>query len=441
MLLDQRSLGQTMHRSFHLAWERTSSRRVDSVQAQRAEVLGRLFHEYHGAAFSLRLWDGWQWSSSANERPGCTIVIATPEALNTLIARPNELTVGEEFIRGDLDVEGDLFSVFEVTEHLFNRPKGQLQRLLEKLSGAAFGLRQRLRHGAVNSRNRDRLSIAYHYDLPAEFFEPWLGRSLVYSCAYFLNADDSLEAAQEQKLDLICRKLALRRGERFLDIGCGWGSLVLRAAEQWHAIAQGVTLSREQAEVVRRRIASSRAKNRCSVELSDYRDLRGAEIFDKIASIGMFEHVGLKNLPTYFGIVKRLLRPGGLFLNHGIARSATSPVRESSFIRRYVFPDGKLVTLSETLHAAESRGLEVRDVENLREHYELTLRRWVDGLQRNADSLIQRVSKTKYRIWLLYAAGCAAAFRRGDMAVHQVLLSRPVRGKSSMPLTRASWYC
>jgi cyclopropane-fatty-acyl-phospholipid synthase len=440
MLLDQRTVGQTMDRSFHLEWERSSGHMVDSDQAQRAAILRSVFQEHRGTAFAIRLWNGWQWSSSANETAACAIVIANPDALSTLIARPNEVTLGEAFVRGDLDVEGDLFSVFEVAEHLFNRPKGFRQRVLERLGGAALGLQQRLKQGAVNSRKRDRLSIAYHYDLPAEFFEPWLGRSMVYSCAYFDDRGDSLEAAQERKLDLICRKLGLQQGERFLDIGCGWGSLVLRAAEKWDARADGITLSREQVEVGRRRIASSDAKARCSVELRDYRDLTGEGTYDKIASVGMFEHVGPKNLPVYFGIVKRLLRPGGLFLNHGIARTATLPARESSFIRRHVFPDGKLVTLSETLNAAEAQGLEVRDVENLREHYELTLRRWADGLQKNADSLIQRVSKTKYRIWLLYAAGCAAAFRRGDMAVHQVLLSRPDPGKSSMPLTRANWY-
>jgi len=413
---------------------------ADSVQARRAATLSSVFRDYHGPAFAIRLWDGWQWSSSANERPRCTIAIATQDALATLIVRPNEVTLGEAYIHGDLDVEGDLFSVFEVTEHLFNRSKGLKQRTLEKLGGAAYRMGQRLKHGAVNSKSRDRLSIACHYDLPVEFFEPWLGRTMVYSCAYFRDPGDSLDAAQTRKLDLICRKLSLQPGERFLDIGCGWGSLVLHAAKRWHVRAEGITLSEQQAEVGRRRIAQSGAEDCCSVGLLDYRDLKGTATYDKIASIGMFEHVGRKNLPGYFGIVKRLLRPGGLFLNHGIARSAVSPVRESSFVQRYVFPDGKLVTLAETIAGAESQGFEIRDVENLREHYELTLRRWVDGLERNADALIQKVSRMKYRIWLLYTAGCAAAFRRGDIAVHQVLMSRPDRGRSRVSLTREKWY-
>lgn len=179
----------------------------------------------------------------------------------------------------------------------------------------------------------------------------------------------------------------------------------------------------------------------CSVELRDYRELPdGKGAFDKIASVGMVEHVGLKNLQLYFGIAHRLLRPGGLFLNHGIARADTSTVRQSSFIERHVFPDGRLVTLPDMLRAAESQGLEIRDVENLREHYELTLRRWVIGLRQNADRLLQQVSKTTYRIWLLYTAGSAAAFHRGDIGVYQVLLSRPDKGRSGLPLTRSDLY-
>ena len=213
------------------------------------------------------------------------------------------------------------------------------------------------------------------------------------------------------------------------------------AAQRHGAQAQGITISREQAETARRRIGQAGLGQLCAIELRDYRSLEdGRQPFDKIASVGMFEHVGLKRLPEYFGIAYRLLRPGGVFLNHGIARSDTSPIRQSSFIDRYVFPDGHLVTLSQALAAAESQGLEVRDVENLREHYELTLRCWVEGLRRNAETLRSLVSSTTYRTWLLYMAGSAAAFHRGDIGVYQVLLSRPDRGLSHLPLTREDWY-
>lgn len=412
-----------------------------SVQAYKTTPFSAVFQGYEGPAFAIRLWDGRFWSSSERDAPVCTFVLKSQKALASLIVSPNEVTLGEAFIHGGLDVEGDFFSAFSIAEHLFNRPRGFWQQMREKLAGSALGLWQRVRLGSLHSLERDSSSISYHYDQPVEFFKPWLGRSLVYSCAYFQAACDPLDAAQEQKLELICTKLGLRQSERFLDIGCGWGSLILHAAGRRGAQAHGITLSREQAETAQRRIRQAGLEHCCSAELRDYRKLeetRGS--FDKIASIGMVEHVGLKNLPLYFGIAKRLLRPGGLFLNHGIARSSVSPVRKSSFIDRYVFPDGRLVTLPEVLSATESQGLEVRDVENLREHYDLTLRHWVEGLRRNEAMLLQRVPRTTYRIWLLYTAGSAAAFRRGDIAVYQVLCSRPDKGKSYLPLTRHGWY-
>ncbi len=414
---------------------------AESAQARKTTTLNTLFQGYDGPPFAVRLWDGWHWSSSANKGPVCTIVVNNPEALASLVVRPSEVTLGDAYIHGDLDVEGDLFAVFQVAEHLFNRPRSLRQQFVDKCAGTAFDIAQWLRHGSENSRGRDRASIAYHYDLPVAFYEPWLGESLVYSCAYFGRPEDSLDAAQEQKLDLICRKLRLQPGEHFLDIGCGWGSLVLHAARKRHAHAEGVTLSRAQAATGKRRIDEAGAADCCSIELKDYRELpNGKRDFDKIASVGMFEHVGLKNLPLYFGIAYRLLKPGGLLLNHGIARSDAWPVRTNSFIARYVFPDGRLVTLSETLRAAECQGFEVRDVENLREHYELTLRRWVAGLRQNAERLVQQVSATTYRIWLLYTAGSAAAFHRGAIGVYQVLLSRPDHGHTGLPLTRSDLY-
>jgi cyclopropane-fatty-acyl-phospholipid synthase len=417
-----------------------ASAMAHSIHSQRSKVLDSLFQGYEGPAFAIRLWDGWSWSSSTSHKPACTLVLENPKALASLLASPNEVTLGEAFIRGDLDVEGDIFSVFSLAQHLFNRPRSLRRQMIEKTSATLFGLGQWFQHGPLHSRRSDRASISYHYDQPARFFEPWLGRSFAYSCAYFRTPEDSLDLAQEQKLQLICQKLRLQPFDRFLDIGCGWGSLVLHAARQG-AQAQGITLSREQAETARRRIAEAGLERRCSASLRDYRDLKSVpQSFDKIASVGMFEHVGLRNLPRYFSTAYRLLRPGGVFLNHGIARAALSPIPENSFIDRYVFPGGRLVTLTETLSAAESQGLEVRDVENLREHYNLTLRRWVEGMRRNADALLKNVSKTTYRIWLLYMAGSAAAFRRGDIAVYQVLFSRPDRGNSQLPLTREDWY-
>ncbi|HEV2383606.1 MAG TPA: cyclopropane-fatty-acyl-phospholipid synthase family protein [Terriglobia bacterium] len=403
--------------------------------------LSSLFDGYRGPAFSVRLWDGWGWNSAADERIQCTLVVNTPHALLSLASGADEAALGEEFIHKRLDVKGDLFAAFPVIEFLLQRPAGLRHRVAEALLSCAVEVERWFENGLRHSEKRDQASIAYHYDLPVSFYRPWLGETLAYSCAYFRSIDDSLDRAQTQKLDLICRKLRLKRGEHFLDIGCGWGSLVLHAAGQHHAIAHGITLSREQEAVANRRIAQAGLDSRCNVEFRDYRECRELkEEFDKIASVGMYEHVGLSNLPRYFKTVHGLVKPGGVFLNHGIARSQASVPRKNSFIDRYVFPDGKLVTITQAIEAAEGAGFEVRDVENLREHYELTLRKWVEGLKRNENALLKLVPETTYRIWLLYTAGSAAAFHRGDVAVYQVLLSRPDRGWSRLPLLREDWY-
>jgi cyclopropane-fatty-acyl-phospholipid synthase len=432
---------------------------LTSVSCQRSNLLESLFKGYDGPAFGIRLWDGWNWVSSENETPRCTLVLRSARALEAMMLRPSEVTLGEAFLANEIDVEGDIFAVFAMAEHLFHTPRSRRQRVLETASRVASGIAQRWKKGRRHSIARDQAVISHHYDLPVDFYRPWLGESLVYSCAYFKSPEDDLAAAQANKLELICRKLRLNRDDRFLDIGCGWGSLPLHAAAHHGAYARGITISREQAAVAAARIAEGQMTQSCGVELLDYRKAKERlGDFDKIASVGMFEHVGLKNLPQYFRTVHEMLRPGGVFLNHGIARAEAAKerslpilraltrvpllrnLRTSSFIDKYVFPDGELVTLSDAMHAAEAAGFEVRDVENLREHYELTLRAWVEGLRWNAGTLLEKVSETTYRTWLLYMAGCAAAFRRGDIAVYQMLLSRPERGASRIPLTREDWY-
>lgn len=412
-----------------------------SGEERRRNVLNSLFSNYSGPTFAIHLWDGWCWHSTQNQKPQCTIEIVNSDALELLIANPNEVCLSEAFIRGEIDVKGDLFSVFTVGEHLLTRPTTLRKELLQRITETLFGVGNLLRKGARHSPGRDRSAIEHHYDQPFEFYQPWLGKSLTYSCAYFRDAEETLDSAQANKIDLICRKLRLQPFEQFLDIGCGWGSLMLHAAKEYGAYAHGITLSKEQERVANRRIEEGHQTQSCKVELRDYRTLTDVSIpYDKIASIGMFEHVGLKNLPQYFATVRQALKPGGTFLNHGIARAHHSPARKSSFINRYVFPDGELVTLSQANTAAESAGFEVRDVENLREHYELTLRHWVEDLQHHADAVLKHVSESTYRIWLLYMAGSAAAFRRGDIGIYQTLLSRTDQGQSRLPLTREDWY-
>ena len=440
------------------------SEMLTSVYCEQAGLFESIFEGYDGPPFGIRLWDGWCWTSSAKDNPRFTLIVRSEDALEAMLARPSEITLGEAFLANDIDVEGDIFSVFAMAEYIFHRPRGRRQRMLEAASQAVSGVAHWWKEGKRHSIERDRSAISHHYDQPVDFYRPWLGESLVYSCGYFKSADDDLAAAQANKLELICRKLRLCRDDRFLDIGCGWGSLVLHAASRHDVYARGITISREQAEVAASRVEAAQMTQSCGVELLDYRQAQGhLGTFDKIASIGMFEHVGLKSLSEYFRTVYEMLRPGGVFLNHGIARaeSATDSdsrlltrskfpilqripllrsLRSPSFIDKYVFPDGELVTLSDALRAAESAGFEVRDVENLREHYELTLRAWVEGLKKNSGALLKQVSEVTYRTWLLYMAGSAAAFRRGDIAVYQMLLSRPDRGDSRLPLTREGWY-
>jgi cyclopropane-fatty-acyl-phospholipid synthase len=423
----------------------------------RARHFQTLFEEYKGAPFAIRLWDGWSWNWPKDRLPLCTVTFKTPAAFAALMVKPSEITLGEAYLDGEIDLEGDIFSVFEIAEHLFRTPRARRKRVIEMLSFIAAEMVKRWTTGRSHSPNRDSQAISHHYDQPAAFYAPWLGDSWVYSCAYFGTPHDDLTTAQINKLSLICRKLRLQAGDRFLDIGCGWGSLVLHAAAEFKAYAQGITISHEQVAVARRRIESARLKQSCRVDLLDYRRAPATFTpFDRIASIGMFEHVGLKNLPRYFRTVYEILKPGGVFLNHGIACAAHArsgwfatwlnsiPILRragsSLFIEKYVFPEGELATISEALRAAEAAGFEVRDVDNLREHYELTLRAWVRGLQANASEVRRLVSEATYRTWLLYLAGSAVEFRRGDLIVYQPLLSRTNEGRSCLPLTRSDWY-
>jgi cyclopropane-fatty-acyl-phospholipid synthase len=294
--------------------------------------------------------------------------------------------------------------------------------------------------GSIHSKERDRQAITYHYDRSNDFYALWLDRRMVYSCAYFATPDDDIDTAQERKLDYICRKLRLQPGERLLDIGCGWGGLVMYAAQHYGVEAYGITLSQQQAELAQKRIAEAGLSERCRVEVRDYRDVNEEHSFDKIVSVGMFEHVGQALLPTYFQQAWHLLRPGGVFLNHGIASVITEPQRESVFNQRYVFPDGELVPISTTLRAAETSGFEVRDVESLREHYALTLRHWVRRLESHADEARQLTGDVTYRIWRIYMSASIHAFVTGRNNIYQTLLVKPDRGNSHLPLTRADWY-
>lgn len=410
------------------------------------ESLGQFFAEYHETNFRVRLWDGSSWG--ANENPRFTLVVKHPNALRQMLVEPSELTLGESYICDELDVEGDIEAAVEFGDHLLARERPSIPASLRLASlvgrlparHARGNLENEHSAGALHSRERDRQAISYHYDLPPEFFALWLDARKMYSCAYFEDENCDLDLAQIRKLDYICRKLRLRPGERLLDIGCGWGGMLIHAATYYGAQVVGITLSVRQAEVARQRIRELGLNHLCRVEVCDYRDLELEQQFDKISSIGMFEHVGEQQLPEYFSRAWHLLRPGGAFINTGIAAAATYKRRGPSFIDRYVFPNGDLVPVSTSLRAAEISNLEVRDVESLREHYALTLRHWVRRLESKAEEATRLTSQMTYRIWHLYMAASAHAFSNGRVNLYQTLLVKSVRGASGVPLTRADWY-
>jgi cyclopropane-fatty-acyl-phospholipid synthase len=316
---------------------------------------------------------------------------------------------------------------------------------LAEADGGEVGGSRRIPRWKRHTRRFDSEAIHSHYDVGDDFYRLWLDRRRVYSCAYFRRADDTLDIAQEQKLDHICRKLRLAPGERFLDIGCGWGALMTWAVEHYGVRALGVTLSQNQHDYARSRIRELGLKGRCEVRLLDYRDVPEDAPYDKIASVGMFEHVGRRNFPVYFGKIARLLRPGGLVLNHGITLNEPGWTEVGSgvgeFVDHYVFPGGELAHLAQVLEALSAQGLECADVETLRPHYAKTLWHWVERLEANRAAAVAAVGERLYRIWRIYMAGSAQSFERGWLSVYQVLAGKAqASGALNLPGTRDHIY-
>jgi cyclopropane-fatty-acyl-phospholipid synthase len=377
------------------------------------------------------LWDGRE--VSFDESPRVTLKLNGTRAASAL-AHPTLLSLAEAYIEGDADLEGEMREAIRSAEAI-SKSAPAAHRLFD---GA-------LHHRSRHSRRDDREAIQHHYDVSNEFYSLWLDPRMVYSCAYFKTPGDSLAEAQLQKLDHICTKLMLQPGEKFLDIGCGWGALAMRAAEKYGVDATGITLSDNQFRLANERIKAAGLQDRCRVVLLDYRDVPGEGVFDKIASVGMFEHVGLANMPVYFGTVKRLLRERGLFLNHGITSSSidNKPVGMGAgeFIGKYVFPKGELPHLHFAVKEMSAQGLEVRDVECLREHYARTCGFWSDNFERHMPAAVAASSERIARIWRVYLAGCAYGFEQGWMSIYQVLMSKQTQpGRTDLPLTREWMY-
>ncbi len=428
-----------------------SLKTIDQAVRTTLSLLQDIFASSQSPNFAVRLWDGTVWQSrpEAGEPARFTLVLQHAGALRKMLLPPTELNLGEAYIYNDYDVEGDLVAAFSIGDQLMDERWGKMAQVRygKRLLSLPNTGQPRPRditvklHGTRHSKERDRQAVTYHYDRSNEFYALWLDKRMVYSCAYFATHEDELDTAQERKLEYICRKLRLRPGERLLDIGCGWGGLVIYAAQHYGVEAYGITLSQPQADLAQRRIQEAGLAERCRVEVRDYRDVNEASSFDKIVSVGMFEHVGEELLPRYFQQAWYVLRPGGVFLNHGIASVITHPPQpESPFSERYVFPDGALVPISPTLRVAEDSGFEVRDVESLREHYALTLRHWVRRLEAHAGEARKLTSELTYRIWRLYMSASIHRFLTGRVNIYQTLLAKPERGESHLPLTRADWY-
>ena len=365
-----------------------------------------------------------------SEAPEVDVYARTWRGLKTL-AWPEMGALARAYVHNDLDFSGGARRILAIAEALV----GSISHGRDRLTARVW----------LNRRRSNKANIQHHYDVSNAFYRLWLDAQMVYSCAYFRSESDSLDQAQTQKLDHICRKLMLAPDEEFLDIGCGWGALIVHAAQRYGVKASGITLSQNQHDHVKARIAELGLGDRVHVQLLDYLDLPEDRSYDKIASIGMFEHVGIRNYPRYFGKIRRVLKPGGLVLNHGITHNWPGGASLGSgigdFIEEYVFPGGQLAHVSTVIEGIARDGLELIDAEPLREHYARTLWHWVDRLEKNSEAARREVGEERFRIWRIYLAGSAHAFDRGWLSIFQLLAGRPLPdGRLPHPATRDYMY-
>ena len=376
----------------------------------------------------VKLWTGQTIAGSLTPRVWLQL---NSRAALSLFVRPDLSRLAERYVRGDIDVQGEIKEVFRIIGRLFDRTPTD-RAWLSRFNP--------LRH----TRRRDQRAIQHHYDVSNEFYALWLDAGRVYSCAYFRTPDDSLDLAQQQKLDLICRKLNLQPGERLLDIGCGWGGLIYHAAQRYGVSCEGITLSQAQHDYVREQIAARSLAGQVEVRIQDYRDVPEDRPFDKVVSVGMFEHVGVRLLPAYFAKMFRLVKPGGVVMNHGITSRTwhgESVSTGNRFIEKYIFPEGELTHLAYVIETMAKAGFEVTDCENLRRHYAQTLWHWASRLEAHREAAAHLVGEERYRAWRAYLGGFAVAFEQGWNNIYQIVAARPCAdGSIDHPMTRENVY-
>ncbi len=419
-----------------------AEKQVDMNSRLGAEIIRTVMTGYSGQV-AIRLWDG--TLACGNYDAPCVIVFKSTSGLRDLVLHRNLLRLADYYLSGEIDVQGDLASLFDLKSHLssLNLPPATRLKLIFKairLPGKSKIASIKSWRARFSAHRNSQASISHHYDVSNDFYRLWLDPQMVYSCAYFHNEGQSLAEAQTDKLDIICKKLRLKPGQHLLDIGCGWGALAIHAARNYGVTVHGITLSKEQQAFALKRVRDEGLEQQIRIELCDYRDLPDKARYDRVVSVGMFEHIGIKNFPVYFRKIKRVMKPDGLFLNHGIT-SVTGWQRTplTRFMNRYIFPDGELAKISTVVEAMEDAGFETLDVESLRRHYALTLRKWVAKLEKYRQQAIGHSSEVTYRLWRLYMAGCAYYFEEGSIGLHQVLAAQR-HEPQVVPLSRDDIY-
>jgi cyclopropane-fatty-acyl-phospholipid synthase len=397
-------------------WEKRLENWIDGIRLQSALPL------------RLQLWNGRQFDFG-QLAPQVTVRVPHASSLSYLLT-PSLANLGQAYVEGKLEVEGRVNEIIRIANALAVhtlKPEGKFGRVANLV---------------LHTRKKDAEAIQYHYDVSNEFYQVWLDPDMVYSCAYFENGDENLAEAQRKKIDHVLTKIQLRPGQTLLDIGCGWGALAIRAAEKYGAKCVGITLSKNQHELAQERVARAGLQDRVEIRLQDYRDVDGS--FDRITSVGMFEHVGVKHLTQYFTKMRTLLADDGFAMNHGITTTdvdnGEAAYGGGAFIEKYVFPHGELPHIGQVLRAMQEGGLEALDVENLRRHYVRTCNTWVDNFEANADRIRQLVDPKRFRIWRVYLAGCAYAFANDWVSLNQIVCSKAGRDVSSLPWSRRHMY-